>query len=264
MLQDLQRVYLKSLKNTFKKIGKNPIVLIMPILFSLATNGFYLLYTLFLGGTILDGIIFAIVEALFLSCYFALMSDLIYYDRMSLKYFSSNFTKYFRQVYSVFFIIFIASIIFGQTLASSLGLTPYYVISLILYLGFNPLAEEVYIKGNYHINAFEDAFSFMRDNFIHWIIPLVIYLAIGYGIGAVQIPGITISDLIYIPTGYFDFSLPAGNIETWSVLRAAGGSILFTVLFSIISAIYAVFRGCLFRILDGSSMRKRSYGWYND
>ena len=104
----------------------------------------------------------------------------------------------------------------------------------------------------------------MRENFIHWIIPLVIYLAIGCGTGAVQIPGITISDLIYIPTGYFDFSVPAVYIDTWSVFTTAGGSILFTVLFSIISAIYAVFRGCLFRILDGSSMRKRSYGWYND
>lgn len=255
MLQDLQRVYSKSLKQTFKKIGKNPIVLIMPLLFFLATNGFYLIYSSLLGGTIADGFIFAIVEGLFLSCYFALLSDLIYYDRISLKYFSSNFTKYFRQVYSVFFIIFIASIIFGQTIASALGPTPYYVISFILYLGFNPLSEEVYIKGNYHINAFEDAFAFMRDNFVHWILPLIIYLAVGYGMGLVQVPGITVSDIVYIPTGYFD---------TWSLYPTAMGSLLIRIIFSIIAAIYAVFRGCLFRILDGSSMRKRSYGWYND
>lgn len=92
----------------------------------------------------------------------------------------------------------------------------------------------------------------MKENFCLWVIPYVVYLLILHLIGFDFVSTIASSSVIDIPLGenlvngiYYKNLLNLYNIRI--------------LLATIVTAIYAVFRGNLYKILQGSTRRKRAY-----
>ncbi|MFR6449286.1 MAG: hypothetical protein ACLUN8_05510, partial [Peptoniphilus grossensis] len=126
------------------------------------------------------------------------------------------------------------------------------LISIVINLAINPIAESIYIRGEYYTSAYTHSIEFMKENFILWIIPYLIYLVILHLLGFDFVSTITSSNIIDIPLG----ENLVNGVRYRQLLNPYN---LKNILATIITAIYAIFRGNLYRILVGSTRRKRDY-----
>lgn len=249
--EDLQLVYKKAGKDTLLKIKKAPHFLIFPFIYGVV----YMLGMLLIGklfarsyGTII-GFIIPLLTSLILSSYFSVLSDLIYYNRISFRNFSKTFMAYFASIYSVFFILMIISF-FMPGIGVMMGATT--LVGAVITLALNPIAESIYIRGEYYTSAYTHSLEFMKENFLLWTIPFLIYLGILHLLGFDFAFMIVSNSIVDIPLGQ---EIMTGLSYT-NPLDPQNIKIL---LASIITAVYAIFRGNLYRILVGSTRRKRAY-----
>jgi len=199
-------------------------------------------------GTII-GFIIPLLTSLILSSYFSVLSDLIYYNRISFRNFSKTFMAYFASIYSVFFILMIISF-FMPGIGVMMGATT--LVGAVITLALNPIAESIYIRGEYYTSAYTHSLEFMKENFLLWTIPFLIYLGILHLLGFDFAFMIVSNSIVDIPLGQ---EIMTGLSYT-NPLDPQNIKIL---LASIITAVYAIFRGNLYRILVGSTRRKRAY-----
>ena len=199
-------------------------------------------------GTII-GFIIPLLTSLILSSYFSVLSDLIYYNRISFRNFSKTFMAYFASIYSVFFILMIISF-FMPGIGVMMGATT--LVGAVITLALNPIAESIYIRGEYYTSAYTHSLEFMKENFLLWTIPFLIYLGILHLLGFDFAFMIVSNSIVDLPLGQ---EIMTGLSYT-SPLDPQNIKIL---LASIITAVYAIFRGNLYRILVGSTRRKRAY-----
>lgn len=199
-------------------------------------------------GTII-GFIIPLLTSLILSSYFSVLSDLIYYNRISFRNFSKTFMAYFASIYSVFFILMIISF-FMPGIGVMMGATT--LIGAAITLALNPIAESIYIRGEYYTSAYIHSLEFMKENFLLWTIPFLIYLGILHLLGFDFAFMIVSNSIVDLPLGQ---EIMTGLSYT-NPLDPQNIKILFA---SIITAVYAIFRGNLYRILVGSTRRKRAY-----
>jgi hypothetical protein len=108
---DLAMVYKKAMSETVSKISKNPVVLLLPLIYSLiykvAMNAFSIAIAPVLG--FLSGFILPIISSLILSSYYSQLSDVIFYNRLNFRNFKDTFKEYFASIYSVYFILILIS-----------------------------------------------------------------------------------------------------------------------------------------------------------
>ena len=249
--EDLQLVYKKAGKDTLLKIKKAPHFLIFPFIYGVVYRlGMVLIGKLFARsyGTII-GFIIPLLTSLILSSYFSVLSDLIYYNRISFRNFSKTFMAYFASIYSVFFILMIISF-FMPGIGVMMGATT--LVGAVITLALNPIAESIYIRGEYYTSAYTHSLEFMKENFLLWTIPFLIYLGILHLLGFDFAFMIVSNSIVDIPLGQ---EIMTGLSYT-NPLDPQNIKIL---LASIITAVYAIFRGNLYRILVGSTRRKRAY-----
>ncbi|MBS6535829.1 hypothetical protein [Peptoniphilus harei] len=249
--EDLQLVYKKAGKDTLLKIKKAPHFLIFPFVYGVVYMlGMVLIGKLFARsyGTII-GFIIPLLTSLILSSYFSVLSDLIYYNRISFRNFSKTFMAYFASIYSVFFILMIISF-FMPGIGVMMGATT--LVGAVITLALNPIAESIYIRGEYYTSAYTHSLEFMKENFLLWTIPFLIYLGILHLLGFDFAFMIVSNSIVDIPLGQ---EIMTGLSYT-NPLDPQNIKIL---LASIITAVYAIFRGNLYRILVGSTRRKRAY-----
>ncbi|MDU6099120.1 Uncharacterised protein [Peptoniphilus harei] len=249
--EDLQLVYKKAGKDTLLKIKKAPHFLIFPFIYGVVYMlGMVLIGKLFARsyGTII-GFIIPLLTSLILSSYFSVLSDLIYYNRISFRNFSKTFMAYFASIYSVFFILMIISF-FMPGIGVMMGATT--LVGAVITLALNPIAESIYIRGEYYTSAYTHSLEFMKENFLLWTIPFLIYLGILHLLGFDFAFMIVSNSIVDIPLGQ---EIMTGLSYT-NPLDPQNIKIL---LASIITAVYAIFRGNLYRILVGSTRRKRAY-----
>ena len=245
--EDLQLVYKKAGKDTLLKIKKAPQFLIFPFIYGIIyTFGFFFIGN-FLGG--LMGFVMPLLTSLILSSYFSVLSDLIYYNRISFRNFSKTFMEYFASIYSVFFILMIISFLM-PALGGMMGATT--IIGAVITLVLNPIAESIYIRGEYYTSAYTHSLEFMKENFLLWTIPFLIYLGILHLLGF---------DFAFMITANSIVDLPLGQtvMTGLSYLNPLDPQNIKILLASIITGVYAIFRGNLYRILVGSTRRKRAY-----
>ena len=93
---------------------------------------------MFLGG--LMGFVTPLLTSLILSSYFSVLSDLIYYNRISFRNFSKTFMAYFASIYSVYFILMIISFLM-PALVGVMGATT--LVGAVIALALNPNAESI-------------------------------------------------------------------------------------------------------------------------
>jgi len=248
--EDLNLVYKKAISETATKIAKNPIILLVPLLYAIFyTFAFAIVGTALAPLGMLMGFLMPVLTSLILSSYYSLLSDLIYYNRISFRNMKNTFLNYFASIYSVYFILIIISWIMPALMATpGLGL----LVSIILVVLLNPIAESIYIKGEYYIEAYKSSFNFMKENFLLWLIPFIIYLVILFLLGFDFRMIILSSSVIDIPLGQ--------NLVNGIYLQDIFNLYNLKVLIAmVVTAIYAVFRGNLYKILHNSTRRKRAY-----
>ena len=249
--EDLQLVYKKAFKDTTVKIKSSPIFLILPlvygVLYTLATTLIGTVFGLNLG--VLAGFIIPLVTSLILSSYFSVLSDLIYYNRISFRNFKNTFMAYFGSIYSVYFILIIISWIMP---AFGGNTSIFILISIVINFAINPIAESIYIRGEYYTSAYTHSLEFMKENFLLWTIPFLIYLGILHLLGF---------DFAFMIVSNSIVDLPLGQeiMTGLSYTNPLDPQNIKILLASIITAVYAVFRGNLYKILVGSTRRKRAY-----
>ena len=249
--EDLQLVYKKAGKDTLLKIKKAPHFLIFPFIYGVVYMlGMVLIGKLFARsyGTII-GFIIPLLTSLILSSYFSVLSDLIYYNRISFRNFSKTFMAYFASIYSVFFILMIISF-FMPGIGVMMGATT--LVGAVITLALNPIAESIYIRGEYYTSAYTHSLEFMKENFLLWTIPFLIYL------GILHPPGFDFAFMI-VSNSIVDIPLGQEIMTGLSYTNPLDPQNIKILLASIITAVYAIFRGNLYRILVGSTRRKRAY-----
>lgn len=248
--EDLQLVNKKAFSETINNIKKNLIILIVPLLYSIIyTFAFAFMGRLLAPLGMLMGFLMPVMTSLILSSYYSMLSDLIYYNRLSFRNLKNTFQNYFASIYSVYFILILISW-FMPVLMSTPGVG--LLFSIILVLALNPIAESIYIQGEYYTEAYKSSFNFMKENFVLWLIPFAVYLIILFLLGFDFRQILLSSSIIDIPLGQ--------NLVTGIYLGDIFNIYNLKVLIAmIVTAIYAVFRGNLYKILYGSTRRKRAY-----
>lgn len=249
--EDLQLVYKKAGKDTLLKIKKAPQFLIFPFVYGVV----YMLGMVLIGRLLarsyapIIGFIIPLLTSLILSSYFSVLSDLIYYNRISFRNFSKTFMAYFASIYSVFFILMIISFLMPG-IGGMMGATT--LVGAVITIALNPIAESIYIRGEYYTSAYTHSIEFMKENFLLWTIPFLIYLGILHLLGFDFAFMITANSIVDIPLGQ---TVMTGL----SYLNPLDPQNIKILLASIITGAYAIFRGNLYRILVGSTRRKRAY-----
>ena len=249
--EDLQLVYKKAGQDTLLKIKKAPIFLIFPFIYGILYTFAVTIIGTVVGASLgmFAGFIIPIVTSLILSSYFSVLSDLIYYNRISFRNFSKTFMAYFASIYSAYFILMIISFLVP---AISFVNGAYLLLPALITLALNPIAESIYIRGEYYTSAYTHSLEFMKENFLLWTIPFLIYLGILHLLGFNFAMMISSNSIVDIPLGE--------NIMTGlSYLNPLNPYNIKILIASIITAVYAIFRGNLYRILVGSTRRKRAY-----
>lgn len=246
---DLAMVYKKAISETVSKISKNPVVLLLPLIYSLiykvAMNAFSIAIAPVLG--FLSGFILPIISSLILSSYYSQLSDVIFYNRLNFRNFKDTFKEYFASIYSVYFILILISWLMPAL--SSMG-PLFLVVSLVLVIAFNPIAESIYIRGEYYTSAYSHSLEFMKENFVLWILPFIIYLII------LNLLGVPFENYI-LTSGIID--IPLGLNTEGTIVMGASLVNLKQIIIILVTAIYAIFRGNLYKILHNSTRRKRAY-----
>lgn len=250
MLEDILSVYKISISKTIKSIKDCPFLIILtPIYFLLIEVFSYLsLKISFAGGNLLIGFVRPVGYALLISSYFQMLEDGIIYKRINFKSLPSSFGRYFYQVYSVFFILIILDyLLMGVGSIGSIDI----IVGIIINVVFSSVSEGIYIEGDNGISAFQEALVFMKENFIHWTVPTAIVI---FGL-----------EKILVGTGNFYFSdnlllQNIGNsINSFLSMGLDPARIGRILIFEVILSAFAIFRYHMYKMLRGSSIRKRKF-----
>jgi hypothetical protein len=235
----INKTVFKKTLNSFKKTWP---IIFTGIIYIILSAVVYNVLGLILRGplAIFGGILTAIVSSSLISNYLYLLFNIINYDRLSFQHFKDGFSYFLWKIYGVFFIGFIGNFllsfvfrIFGSG-ASFLNI----IISLTIGVLLNPLPETLYIKSYRAWDSILKSIEFMQENWINWLIPnLVFYI------------------LIYLATG----KILSGLFNTYLSFNAFINirSILFYFIGQTIFSFMMIYRGYLYKMLSGSTRRKR-------
>ncbi len=242
-LKDIKIVHLEAFKKSFKSFKSNWQIIPIGFLYSfLYSKALRIIGELFLlkGLRIIAGLLLAIVMVGLTSNYLFLLSNIIKYDNFTLENFKEGFKFYFRKVYSVFFVTWIARLIIGY-MGNNVGPYSeafYTVVSILIFIGLNPLPETIYQK---YYSAYESiaySFEFMKENWVNWLLPNIILGLILY-----KLSGVVLSNVITKSIEYNFFIFREGHF----------------ILNQIIISYMMLYRGHLFNTLSNSTRRKRLY-----
>ena len=244
ILKDIIYVNKEAGKKSLASFQKNWIIIFTGFVYTILNFLIYgILGTLFSGPLyIISGIIAALVSAAMVSNYLYLLFNIINYNRVTIEDFKSGFTYFLRKIYVVIFIGYIAtrllSLLVNILGGASAILIPLIYISALVIL--NPLPETIYLKYYDPWESIVETVDFMKENWINWGIPNIIF-----------------SILLYIFTGNTLLNIFNTHISFSFMfdIRGLGMYLIGQVIFSIMM----IYRGHLYKLLSGSTRRKRMF-----
>ena len=156
--------------------------------------------------------------------------------------FKDGFKYYLWKVYGIFFIAWLGSYflsLIGGIAGTNIVLLSE-IVSIVVLIALNPLPETIYLKYYSPFESIKYAFEFMKENWINWIIPNIIFYFLLYLV--------TNTLLLNVFTTHLDFNFNSN-------VKGIGIYIVGQALFSFIM----IYRGHLFKLLSTSTRRKRIY-----
>lgn len=246
-LEDMIYVNKTVVEKAIRNFKKNWMIILTGVVYTainlLALN---LLGVIFTGPlSILSGIASALIRSVIASNYLYLMFNIVNYNRLTIDNFKYGFTYFLRKIYGVYFLLYMIMFIFSflaPTLGSlgSFGLNLVLIISLLAMFILNALPETIYLKQYDAWESVTYAVNFLKDNFVIWIIPnLIFYLAI------YLITGELLQEIFNVNLS-FNFSL-----NPIYLIRYTLGQAIFSFMM--------IYRGHLYKVLSTSTRRKRAF-----
>lgn len=250
MLEDILSVYKNSLNKTINSIKECPFLLLLtPVYFILVEIFTYLSLQISFGrGSFIMGFIRPVGYSLLISSYFQMLEDGIIYKRINIKSLKSSFTRYFYQVYSVFFVLIILDYLLMGV--GSIGKIEI-IVGIVINIIFSSVSEGIYIEGDNGISAFQEALVFMKENFIHWTFPTVVVI---FGLEKILVG----TNNFYLSNNLLLQNL-GNSINSLVIMGLIPARIGSLIIFEVILSAFAIFRYHMYRMLRGSSIRKRKF-----
>lgn len=244
IIKDILFVNGNTIKRAWKGFKNNWLIVFTGFIYTIINIAIFTLISYLFTGilSILAGFIVAIVTSSLISNYLYLLSNIIKYDKISLSNFKEGFSYYLWKVYGIFFIAWILSFILNGVIGvmSSFASIISTIISILILIIFNPLPEIIYQKYYSPWESLSYSFSFMKENWLNWLLPNIIFFIILYKLTGRVITDIFTTHLVY----NFDFTIKG-------FIKYLIGQIIFSFAM--------IYRGYLFNILSTSTRRKREY-----
>ncbi|MCC6932557.1 MAG: hypothetical protein IT292_04795 [Deltaproteobacteria bacterium] len=245
LLKATLRIYQDSIRGALRGFRLNWYWAFIPVVYLLANM---LLFSILPGG-IVSGFILGIFFTFCISNYLALIESTVNGEKIkSLQYLKKDTIEIFLNLINVLFLLFIVSL-FQSYLPPQLALA----VNLLIIVCFNPILEVCYLSSSSGMESFGRALNFVKENTIEWFFPMFL----------LALP-LIISDwsalLLQLVKG--DPVQATYRFITELIVFLVGGQIPLLISFAILLIllfIFMVFRGLLFKKLNGSSRRKRIY-----
>lgn len=247
IIRDLLYTNLFVLKRTFYLFKRNWIIIFTGLIYTLISIfSYYIIVTLSIGFlSIIGGILQFLISSALISNYLYILYKVIEYEKVTLQDFKEGFKPFFRKVITIVIIgslsSYLFSLILEPILAGILGpVTLSIVINLLVFVLLNALPESIYQKFYEPWETIVYSFNFIKDNWLEWFIPNLIFIGSIFLITRVLINNIFITQFNFT----FDLSLK---------------SIIIYIVGQVILSFYMIYRGVLFNELSTSTRRKRLF-----
>lgn len=244
IFKDLLQINKQTLKKTVSSLKNNYMIIFTGIAYILLNTFVSMaVFTLFRGVLgLIGGIVIALFSASLISNYLYLLYNIINYDRLNFQDFKDGFTFFMRKVYVVFFFGYIGNMILS-IFYGALGSNAYLlnmIVSISILVLLNPLPESIYLKDKDPMGSIMYAVDFMKDNWLNWLIPNVLFHGVLF-----YLTGNIITNLFstHVNIGF--------GIEIGSIIKYLIAQVLFSFIM--------IYRGHLFKLLSTSTRRKRMY-----
>lgn len=229
------RIYGSALAKLPGDIGKSPWVLILPVLYSIASD---LVARLVAPMGIIGGFIMGFVQAVLGASFLFFVDEVVSRSPVRIHELPNSFRRYLWPVMNVLFVFWIASIVAGMVLQN---LPPWAQLGIaaVLLILLNATPEVIYLRRLWNgMDVIMGSVNFIQENWIEWFIPNLPIAAALFGM-------------------YLGF-LPVRALFE----RALGlwpGSVAYDLVVGAFVFIFFVFRGNLFRELDSGGARARRF-----
>lgn len=240
VVQTTLQIYKRALQKAAKTFVSAPVALVGLVASQLAIGAFSFLISATLGawlgpaGGFVAGLMTAVVSAVCTGAYLHVLENVLAEPKsVGFSTLADSLGVYARELLNVMFIIFIASMLAGLVLGPLASL-----VWLAVLLLCNPAPEIIYARRSVPesgLDTLRQAFEWTKTNGVEWLIPNIaifaVYLAAGGAVSSIVASG-------------------AG----WeaSLLASATLALVF-------GHFVMLFRGALFKELDGSSRRSRAW-----
>lgn len=244
ILKDILFVNSRTLKSSWKKFINNWYIIFTGFIYSVINILLFSIINIIFKGplVIITGFLMAIISSMLISNYLYLLYNVIQDRKVTFSDFKDGFTYYLRKVYGVFFIAWIFSFLIKglYSVASGFRTALSTVITILIFVLFNPLPEIIYQKRYSPWESISYSLNFMKENWLNWILPNIIFSYILY-----KLTGGIITDIFITHISFgFDFSISG-------IIKYILGQVVFTFAM--------IYRGVMFDLLSNSTIRKRSY-----
>ncbi|MBS4537964.1 hypothetical protein GOQ27_05795 [Clostridium sp. D2Q-11] len=245
ILKDIFYLNKDTLKTTLDLLFKNWKIILMGFVY-ITINAILgiIINGLFIGVLrIIGGIILTLAMAAMTSNYLYLLQNIIRIERFTLQDVKDGFTALLRKVYGVLLIGWLASILYSMVLApilGSIGSIIMMIVPVLVFVLLNPLPESIYLKYNDPWGTIVYAFEFIKENWLEWFVPNIVFLA-----------------ALYFLSGRIILSL--FMIRFSSTIDISVYSIFIYVIGQVVFSFVMIYRGVLFDSLSTSTRRKRIY-----
>lgn len=220
---------------------------------------------------ILGGLLMSLVNAACSSCYLVLINEVTRSGgRATLDDFKRGFGVYFSDILSVLFVLWIASMLLSMVAGvSHEGQLVSMAVSLLAGIALNVVPELIYQGRSRSTELLMESLEFVQQNWLEWFLPVgILSMLLGFQwTSALDIQadlGTLLVMLSMLSPSALALSIPMllfSQISTAPVSTVALGIPLLFGFFFLM-----VFRGFLFRALNGTSRRSRAFrqkfeGW---
>lgn len=234
ILKDVWLVNRDSVKQALPKLRYAPLLALAYLVYQIISLLLSVVRVrMNMGGGFLFGFIVYFVNIAMLAHFLTLLTSVITYGRLSIQDLTSNlFQRLISPLMQVFFIIYIIEFVFNLTLAPLLPALIGMLIFALWEAFKTPVPESVYLGGRFGMDALRSVVDYWQMNWAQWL-PLVII-----GIGLKYTVGLRIS--LFASTFSWQFF---------------GAQFAIGLAYSA----WMIWRGQLYLILDGSTVRSREY-----
>lgn len=212
-------------------------------------------FTFGIAGRFLAGLLFVACLALYLGW----IREAVSRGRIRIADLKDWDLSLFQPVMSVAFIFFLAELVLNSIFQQNPDVLS--IISLIIGIVLNAIPEIIYQRQTSGLSAFEEAVSFIQENWIEWFLPTLFLLfpLLIHPAFLEILPFIFSGELVLFP-GFT--ALMASNV-TFSLFLNSSLAWLASIMSLIFMHFFVIFRGFLFQELFSSSRRSRAFRYAN-